>query len=267
MAILTISRQLGSGGREVGQAVSSLLHYDYVDKEKFLSTLKGVDDTWEQWGKDLDEFRPSFLEKYTWPFTAYGALVRSILLNYALADNVVLMGRGGNYLLKDIPHAYRIRLVAPVEERIKKIALRESIDFKSARRLTKTTDRARAGFIHSLFGKPWDDPAEFDEVFDISERPIEQIITHVTQTLAARDRLKSAQVARMMKMRATAAEVKAGLLMNPKIFAPTLDVEIDGRQLVVTGIVRGPKHFRLVENEARKLAGHLSLKCEMQHRG
>jgi len=266
MAILTISRQLGSGGREVGQAVASSLGYVYVDKERFLEGLKALDAKWEQLAIGMDECRPSIFEKYSSTFAAYGEFVRSTILASALADKVVLMGRGGNFVLQGIPHAYRIRVIAPREARIQRIAVRESIDLESARRLVVRTDRERAGFVYALFGKPWDSSAEFDDVFDTGKRTIDGIIVHVVDRLAARDHLKTAEVEKLLRMRAVAAEIKARLLANPSTFAATLDVGLDGSELVVTGIVRGPNHFARIENEARMLAKDLPLRCEMHLR-
>jgi cytidylate kinase len=266
MAILTISRQLGSGGREVGLGVASSLGYDYVDRTRFIHDLKEIDDIWERMGRDMDERKPSFFEKFDMSFTAFGSLVQSVLLKCALADRVVLMGRGGSHLFKDIPHAFRIRVVAPVEARLERISARESIDPHSARLLTKRTDKERAGFVYSLFGKPWDDPSEFDEVFDTASLPLEQIINSVIETLRSRDRLKTPKAENTIRMRAMAARIKAGLFANPRVLAPTLDVEYDGCGLVVTGIVRGPRHLRRVEDESRKLAGDLPVRFDVRYR-
>jgi len=267
MAILTISRQFGSGGGAVGEGVADSLGYDYVGKHRFLSDLRAVGEEWELRGEDLDEHRPTIWEKYDWSFAAYGALIQSILLDHALADRVVLMERGGNVLLKHIPHAYRIRVVAPLEERIKTISLKEFIDPDTARWLAKKTDRERSGFIHSLFGIHWDDPVEYDQVFDTGEQPIDAVVARVTEVLLARDELDTPESRSILAMRALAAKIKAGLLIDPKLFAPTLDVEFGGKEIVLRGIVHSAKERKRVEEAARKLAGDQSLRCELHYRG
>lgn len=267
MAILTISREFGSGGREVGKAIATSLGYDYIDKRRFLSDLRAIDEKWERWGEDLDEHTPSVWEKYDWSFRAYGALIQSILLNHALADRVVLMERGGSVLLKGIPYAYRIRVVAPLEERIKTISVREPVDPQTARWLAKKTDHERSGFIYSLFGIHWDDPAEYDHVFDTQEQSIDVVVSRVTEALAARDELKTPESRGILEMRARAAEIKARLLMDPKLFAPTLDVEFDGKELILRGIVHSVKEHQRVERAARVLAGNHPLRCELGYRG
>jgi cytidylate kinase len=55
MAILTVSRELGSGGREIARAVASELNYDYVDKQRIFDDIKAAGSKWEKWGEALDE--------------------------------------------------------------------------------------------------------------------------------------------------------------------------------------------------------------------
>lgn len=267
MAILTISRQFGSGGREIGEGVAAALGYDYVGKHRFLSDLREISEQWEQWGEALDEHAPSIWEKYDWSFTAYGALIQSLLLKHALGDKVILMERGGNVLLRGIPHAYRIRVVAPLDQRIHYIARNEFIDPDTARWLAKKTDHERSGFIYSLFGIDWDDRAGYDHVYDTGEQSIEQVVKLVTEVLLARDKLDTPEARHNLEMRAAAAKIKAGLLMDPKRFTPTLDVEFDGRELVLRGIVHSAKEHQRLEEAARKLAGEQCLRCELALRG
>lgn len=53
MAILTVSREFGSGGREIGQAVAKVLNYTYIDKERLLADMRASGKEWEEWGKIL----------------------------------------------------------------------------------------------------------------------------------------------------------------------------------------------------------------------
>ena len=57
------------------------------------------------------------------------------MYQHALKNNVVLMGRGGNWMMSDVPHALRVRIMAPVENRIEAIVKREGIDTETAREM------------------------------------------------------------------------------------------------------------------------------------
>jgi cytidylate kinase len=267
MAILTISREFGSGGREIGQAVADQMGYTYLDKEGILQEIRMIGSRWEDWAKDLDEHRPTIWEKYDWSFRGLGALIQSTILSYAVKGRLVVMGRGGSFLLKDIPFALRIRVVAPLESRIARIMMRASLDRETAQWLAEKTDHDRASFIHALYGKNWQEPSEFDLLCDTSQQTPDQIVAIVKNLLVEKDRHHSEAGQKILEMRALAAKVKAGLLTDPSLFIPILDVNFDGRDIVLRGVIHNPKEHRRVEEAARKLAAGHSLKCDLHYRG
>lgn len=267
MAILTISREFGSGGREIGYNISRLLNYEYIDKEKIFSDIRADGKKWEEWGKTLDEHRPSIWEKYDWSFQAWGALIQSHIFEYALKNNVVIMGRGGNFLLKGIPYALRIRVTAPIEMRIKRITRRDSADEKTAKWLAEKTDKERAGFINALYGKDLNEPSQYDMVFDTGAKSIEEITDIIRNALLEKDKLVTEDAKKNLLMRAQAAKVKAGILTDSSFFVPTLEVYPEGEGLILRAVIHGTKEHKRVEEKAIELAGDVPIKCELHYRG
>jgi shikimate kinase len=266
MSILTISREYGSGGREIGQAVTKALRYEYVDKDKMLADIRATGPRWEQWARDLDEHCPSVWEKYDWSFRGFVALIQSVILNYALEDNVVIMGRGGNFLLKDIRHAFRIRVVAPAEARIERIMKREGLDKDTARWLCEKTDSERSRFIHAIYGKRWDNAAEYDEVFTVSDQKVDNVVQAVQDALIERQRKDTGEAINVLHMRALAAKIKVEITMNPHFFIPTLDVFYDGTEIVLRGVTHTPKEHKRIEDAAKELARGIPVRCELHYR-
>ena len=68
-----------------------------------------------------------------------------LFCTYALKNKVVIMGRGGNFLLKGIPYALRIRVTAPIERGLRGITRRDSADEKQQNGLLKNRQR-KSGF-------------------------------------------------------------------------------------------------------------------------
>ncbi len=264
MAILTVSREFGSGGSEIARTVASKSGYEYIDKQSILSDLKGAGDKWEKWGETLDDHCPTVWEKYDWSFRGFSALMQSCILNYALKDRVVIMGRGGNFLLKGIPSAFSIRFISPIDRRIEEIITRESVDIKTAKWLIEKTDSERAGFIRSIYNKEWDDPDEYDRIFDRSAEDQETIIKVIKATLSQKDKAKTD--IKPIRMRAEAARVKASLLTNPKFLIPTLDVFHEGEGIVVRGVVHSAKEHKAVEEEVKRVSKDLQVRCELHYR-
>ncbi len=266
MAVLTISREYGSGGKNIGLAVARSLEYQFVDKESLLADFRTLGHKWEQWSKDLDEHSPSLWEKYDWSFRGFVALIQSILFKHALQDRAVLVGRGGNFLMKEIPYALRVRITAPLESRIQCIMSRESVNENTAKWLIEKSDRERFGFIHSIYGKDWNDPLEYDLFIDAASKPVDEIVNNLVALLRERDQFCNEACRKIVRMRGEAARIKAGLLTNPRLFIPTLDVEFDGSSIVLKGVIHNPREHERVENEARKLAGDLPLSCQLHYR-
>jgi cytidylate kinase len=266
MAILTVSREFGCGGTEIGRKTASLMDYEYVDREKILVDLKSVGAKWEEWAKELDEHCPTVWERYDWSFRGFAALIQSKVLDYALKDRVVIMGRGANFLLKGIPSAFRVRVLAPIDVRIERVVKREQMGRDTARWLIEKTDRERAGFIHSIYGKRWDDVSEYDAVFEVADQPLDDIVQALKGALTEREQRNTEEVRRALAMRAAAARVKAGIATNPAFFVPVLDVETEGDGIVFRGVVHSAREHKRIEEEAKRLAGHLPIRCELHYR-
>ncbi len=268
MAILTVSREFGSGGREIGLAVAGLLKYEYVNKERIIGDIRASGKKWEEYGKDLDEHCPTIWEKYDWSFKGFAALLQSRILHYALKDNVVIMGRGGNFLLENVPHALRIRVIAPIEKRVERIINRDSVDRDTAHWLAEKIDKERACMIQTMYGKHWDDPKKYDISFDTGILTINEIARTVKDALIERDKFKTKEAQETLYLMAKASDIKAGILTDPGLFIPTLDVHYDtkGKSIVLRGVTHNPEEHKKIEDAAKKLAGDVSLKCELHYR-
>lgn len=266
MAILSISREFGSGGREIGRKVAESLSYEYMDKESILNEIRALGNKWEQWAKDLDEHSPTIWEKYDWSFRGFGAMIQKIILDHAVRDNVVVMGRGGGFLLRGTPHALSVRVVAPMDAKLERIMKRDAVDQAMARWLQEKVDRERAGFIRALYGKQIDDPSQFDITFDTGKMTPESIAAELIDLLGEKDKKKTEEAQQALVMRAEAARVRAAILTNPAFLLPTLDVEQDGKELVLRGIVHNPREHSRVEEYVRTLAGSTPVRCELHYR-
>jgi cytidylate kinase len=266
MAILSISREYRSGGREIGRAVAREMQYDFVDKDRILQDLKASGEKWRNLAEDLDEVQPTLWEKFDWEYRAFIALVECYLYDHALKDKVVIMGRGSNFLLGDIPQALKVRLTAPLEVRVERVMRENELDRRTALWLLEKTDRTRAGYIQSVYGKHWEDPKYYDRVFDTGVQSFEEVTRILVEALAERDREATPEARQRLKDLALTARVKSQLFTNPKIFVPTLELVHDGRAVVLQGVVHNPKEYHLVEEIARQAAGPHPLRNELHYR-
>jgi len=165
MAIITISRQMGSGGIPIAQKAAEKLGYTLVDGDAILEVADQYGLTRESI-EQADEKPPHFVETLDSKHEIALHLIELIILEYALKGNVIIYGRGGQDLLKGINSALRVRIIAPFEDRVERWAEREWLDPDRARMLVRKNDQQRAGFIKYYFDRDWDDPLCYDLVIN-----------------------------------------------------------------------------------------------------
>src|SRR2546427_122810 len=118
MAIIVISHQMGAGGPEIGMALAQRLGYRYVNQELLLDAARRYGLAEEKLSH-LDESKPTLFERFDTETRHHITVLQTTLLEFAELDNAVLMRGGGQWLLRGVPHAVRVRIIAPFEHRVK----------------------------------------------------------------------------------------------------------------------------------------------------
>ena len=271
MAILTIARKYGSGGREIGQAIAHQVNYDYIDRGRILNDMRAEGKQWEEQAKHFDENYPDLWERYDWSFRGFVALNQSYFLSYASKDKTVIMGRGGNFLLKGIPFVLRVRIIAPIEKRMEKVMEREGVNNENARWLIEKADHEMAGAIYLIYGRDWDNPAEYEMVFDTGIQTPDEIITTIKNGLLEKEKFNTEKASKILQLRALAAKIKAEITTDPRYSISVLDVDpkeegLIEKGLILRGTIHNQKDIKLIEEIAKKLAGDVPIECELQYR-
>ena len=267
MAILTISREYGSDGREVGRKVAGLMNYTYLDKEQLFQDLEQVGERWGRVARELNEVSPTLWERYDWQYKGYIAQVESIIFKYAAADKVVIVGRGGFFLLRQVPFCLKVRLVAPMEVRLERIMTQESLDRAAARKLLIREDQDRAGYVFVNYEIYWDDQSNYDLILNTGNLADEQAVDILVAALNEKDVLATPATRDLLADLALAAQIKAKVATDPRVSVPTLKVSPEADTFVVSGVIHSPKELHLVEELAREVAGQRPIEFKLRHRG
>ncbi len=168
MAVITISRELGSEGDKICDLLCEALGYCRVDKEVVLQIAEGA-------GIDIDavqELEESFTKRarlvsgemtslYRKQASAfdrpgviddrtYAEVLRDTIEDYARQGDAVIVGRGGQMILRDWPDALHVRLYAPEEVRAQRLLAREGLSEAQALRQIKQSDEQKRQFIRRM---------------------------------------------------------------------------------------------------------------------
>ncbi|HET6489803.1 MAG TPA: cytidylate kinase family protein [Syntrophales bacterium] len=256
MAILSISSEYGTGALEIGHAIERLLGYRYVPLRTFFDEA-AQSRPWEHMRDQYADAAPGFWEGSD--VLGFLALIQSKILDHAAQDNVIIMARGGSYLLRGIPHALMIRIVAPLEYRIATIMKKEKVNHETARLLVKQADREIDCTVQQAYGRDWDDPEAYEIKFDTSRQGSDEIVEIVKNLLEAKDKLKTPQALELLERRRVAAKIKAKVLTHPEVIQPSLEMDTREDRILIRGVVRTRAARKKIENEAREIAGDIAL--------
>ncbi len=163
MAVITISRQLGSHGARIGRALAKELGYTFVDKNFIDRVIRqyGLTRLNLLYGK-----RPSIWELFNENSAITIEMMNNTIAALAKRGDVVILGRGGFSVLKGMTDVLNVVVKAPTDVRIERIARRDGIDADAAAAKIKADDDMRERYVRLFYGQDWANDAEYDMVVD-----------------------------------------------------------------------------------------------------
>lgn len=163
MAVITISRQLGSHGGRIARALAGELGYDLVDKGVVNKVIR-------QYGLTrLDavyDHKPKIWELFNDNSVATIEMMNETIAAVAARGNVVILGRGGFRVLHGMSDVLNVMVKAPHDVRATRIAKRDGITTAEAANVIKDDDALRARFTRLFYSVDWADESQFDLVVD-----------------------------------------------------------------------------------------------------
>ena len=110
-----------------------------------------------------------------WAAEAYAAAIsRTIQMVARSGDDVVIVGRGGNEALANVPEALNVLVVANEAMRVRRVAAEQGLDVYDALDLVRSSDRRRRAFTRQFYGANWLDPTRYDLVIRTDDLPFDQ---------------------------------------------------------------------------------------------
>jgi cytidylate kinase len=240
MAIVTISPQMGSGGPEIGMALAQRLGYRYVDQELIADAVRRYGLT-EEKASHLDESKPTLFERFDVETRHYITVLQTTLLEFAEQDNCVLMGRGGQWLLRGIPQVLRLRVIAPFEVRVRNWIKRttevagETPNQRAAVEFVRRDDSERAGRMRYLYEVDLDDPSLYDAVINTEKLRHEAAVEMIERAVRRPEMITTDEGRRALASRVLVSRVQVALATNPETRRYRITVEARDGVVVLEG--------------------------------
>jgi cytidylate kinase len=174
--IITVGRQLGSGGKLIGGLLSNSLHISCYDKEliQLASRESGLGKEFFEKADEKNTFslfgsffsiRSGFMGDNTHNYLCNETLFKiqsDVIRNLADKESCIFVGRCADYILRDYPRMIRIFVHADEKDRIQRISANHQITEKEAKILIEQTDKKRADYYNYYSNKIWGMSTSYD---------------------------------------------------------------------------------------------------------
>lgn len=207
MAIITIRGTLGSGAPEIGKLIADRLHIDYIDREIIAQVAEQIQRPKQDIAaKEMPSgsllgrisealernayYRASaYLPTWEIPLedTQYLPALESVITDIARSGSIVIRGRGSQFILKDLPRALHVLVVAPLDLRVKRIMENSKIEESEVRKMIQRFDSSRRVFTKKYFHAGLEDPINYDLVINTEHLSFENATIIITSALPFKD--------------------------------------------------------------------------------
>lgn len=204
MAVLTISRQFGAGGKTLGELVAKRLGYPCINEQliKMIADKARVSTNWvesieKEAGGTLLKFMTtmiskSFIDRILGDSSGYIdenvyiETLSDIINRLAGEGNCIIVGRGGQYILKGRSNVFHVLLVASKEDRHKFMEKNYDLLPTQAKQVVKTQDKRRETLYRRFGTEGYDNPDHYNLVLNMSMINMEKAVNVVCKMFDAR---------------------------------------------------------------------------------
>jgi len=191
MAVVTISRQFGVRGWMLGEALASRLDYQLISRavinemaREAKVSVEWIEAVEKEAGGRLMRMASklvssSFMDRHLgesrqdFDESRYIVFLKELILRLASKDNVILLGRGAQFIIPDKPNNIKIFLAANMEDRKEFIAETWEVDLSDAEQMILNREKKWRHFLKSLDPRDPEDPCVYSLTLNLSHIDLE----------------------------------------------------------------------------------------------
>jgi len=203
--VVNIGRQLGSGGRAIGEELASRLGISFYDKEliQIASKESGLGKEFFEradekashsiFGGLLDLRSATYDAMYSTNYLSNETLFQiqsDVIRGLAEQTSCIFIGRCADYVLKDYPRCLNVFITADMNDRVKRVAEIQQIPENKAKDFIEKMDKKRAGYYNYYSNKVWGAAESYHLCINSSVLGIDETIIFIHQFIEKRFGLK-----------------------------------------------------------------------------
>lgn len=234
MAIICICRGTNSGGRAVAECLAERLDYPILGREVVQEAAAKLGVPASSLEEKLGD-RPSLWGRFSTMRRTYIVAVQAALAERAVGGNLVYHGLTGGLLMRGAPAVFCLRLIAPLENRVKVVREQTGMSAAEARAYIREVDTARMRWVEVMYGEDVMDPALYDLVINLATLTVEGSCEIVARALRGPELTITDGVRARLEAFSLACQVKLALAGDAELGSLELDAEAEDGLVSISG--------------------------------
>ena len=254
MAVITMTREMGSLGRDVALGLADRLGLELVQHE----LVEHIAEKMHMRESSVNRFlegKSSLLERWGINENDMSLYTTEELLDVAKRGNVLIRGWGATYVMREITHVTCVRVCAPVAMRARNVMERVGIaDLEVAKKEVRRNDAAYARRMQHLFHVDYRDPMFYDLVLNTEQLSVDACIDIVASVAERAESqptpASAARLDHMLKLAQVRSALRRGDITNRPTPSLTIELDQESGELLLSGVADD----QAFKDEAERLA-------------
>lgn len=200
MAVITISKEFGTEIEKVASQAAKKLGYEYIGEKLIAEIAKELhvsESEAEMFRKTSQSRILRFVDRYTCSLVQkvvdrehgclddknYYETTKKLVLNVYEAGNAIILGWGGQCILRGKPNALHVRLVKDEETKIREVMKNRNLEHKAAKAFIEREESDLKAYIKHYFNEDWNAVHLYDLIIDMGKTSVEQAVDLICDNL------------------------------------------------------------------------------------
>lgn len=196
MAVITISKEFGTESEKIASLAAQRLGYEYIGKNLIAEIAKELNIS----ESEAEIFRKTsqsrilrFVDRYTCSIVQkvvdrehgclddknYYETTKNLVEKSYDAGDVIILGWGGQCILRNKPKTLHVRLTKDAEAKISEVMQNRNLDRKAAKAFIDREEGDLSAYIKQYFNEDWNDARLYDLIIDMGKNTVEQAVDKI----------------------------------------------------------------------------------------
>jgi hypothetical protein len=239
VSVIAISRGSLHAAKKLAEGLKARLGYDIISREEVIDAAKpfGIQETGLGDKDIMESHPPGYWDEHSSKRTHYLTCFKTALLDYAVQGSMIYHGNLAHILLNEVPFVLRVRINAPLLNRVKPLMESENISKDVAIERIKDMDRRRRLWTQFLYDAEVVDPIFFDLILNLERISLDDAIEMVAAEVSKEPFQPTEESVQTLRDLRLASIVKCRLMSSSTTKGLDLSVDADASDgsVLVTG--------------------------------